>query len=302
MTELIASGMRLMTPIAYVALGEAVAERAGMLNIGLEGVMLLTAFTAAWIAASAGSATTGVLLAVVAGILILSLIGLIELVFDADHIVVGIGVNLVGLGVTTVLFSDLTDTVRSVPHFDRIDVWLLGDIPLIGKAFFDHPITTYLLLPTTIAIALIMTRTRWGLRVRAVGETPAAVDAAGVSVLRVRLQAMAFCGAMAGLGGAALAIGQLSGFSENLTSGRGFLALAAVIIGRWRPVGTVGAAFLLGVALAVTVQAPTWSWAPEIPSSLLLLFPYVLALVFLSVQRGATDPPKALGIPFSRTR
>jgi simple sugar transport system permease protein len=302
MTELIASAMRLMTSIAYVALGESVAERSGMLNIGLEGVMLLTAFTAAWIAASAGSATAGVLLAILAGALIMSIIGLIELIFDADHIVVGIGVNLIGLGVTTVLFSDLTGTVRSVPSFGRIDIPLLSDIPVVGDAFFDHPITTYLLLPITIAIAIIMTRTRWGLRLRAVGETPEAVDAAGIAVIKVRLQAMAFCGAMVGLGGAALAIGQLSGFSENLTAGRGFLALAAVIIGRWKPAGTVAATFLLGIALAVTIQAPTWSWAPEIPTSLLLMFPYVLGLLFLSIQRGATDPPRALGIPFLRTR
>ncbi len=302
MTALIAAGVRLMTPISYVSLGEVVAERAGMLNIGLEGVMLMTAFAAALTAGATGSAVAGLLVAMLLGAVLMAVIAVVELLFDADHIVVGIGVNLIGLGATTVLFSDLTDRVRLTPSFGRIELPGLADIAGIGQALFNHSVTTYLLIPVTGAIAFVMARTRWGLRARAVGETPAAVDAAGVSVVAVRLQAMTLCGALVGFGGAALSIGQLTGFSENTTDGRGFLALAAVIIGRWSALGSVGATFLLGLALAVTVQAPTWAWAPDIPSSLLLLFPYALALVFLSAQRGATDPPAALAIPFMRRR
>ncbi len=302
MTELIASGVRLMTPISFVGLGEVIAERAGMLNIGLEGVMLMTAFAAAYTAGATGSVWAGLLIAMLLGAMLMAGVALIELLFDADHIVVGIGVNLVGLGATTVLFSDLTDKVRITPSFGRLEVPGLADIAGVGQALFNHPVTTYLLVPVAAAVAYVLAATRWGLRIRAVGETPAAVDAAGVSVMAVRFQAMAACGALVGFGGAALSIGQLSGFGENTTDGRGFLALAAVIIGRWSALGTVGATFLLGLALAVTVQAPTWSWAPEIPSSLLLLFPYTLALAFLSVQRGSVEPPAALALPFIRRR
>lgn len=302
MTELLASAIRLMTPVGYVALGETFAEQAGMLNVGLEGTMLICALVAAAAAIWSGSVLVGFLFAALVGIAILGFAALMNLYFRADQIVVGVGINLVGLGLTTVLATKPGADLDISPHLDELTIPLLSDIPLIGPALFDQNASVYVLILLTMLAIAVSLRSAWGLRVRAVGDTPAAADAGGVSVTWVRVQAMLVCGALAGLGGAALSIGALRGFTSDMTAGRGFIALAAVIFGRWRPGTVVAACLVFGLTDALRFQLPTWSWAPTIPPSFLFMLPYVIALVALAALRGSSAAPSALTQIYERRR
>ncbi len=302
MSALLEAAVRLTTPIGYVALGETYAERSGMLNIGLEGTMLIGAMSAAWGAAQTGSVALGFLAGAAAGTLTLAVISLLTLVFQADQIVVGVGANLVGLGLTTVVVNSPDSVVGVAPGLSSISIPLLRDIPLVGAALFEQNAPFYALVALAAVSAFVFKRTSWGLRSAAVGETPAAADAAGIVVSRVRFQAMLTCGLLTGLGGAALSIGNLRGFTENMTAGRGFIALAAVIFGRWKPWAVLSAAGLFGIAYAVQFQLSTWSWAPSIPPSFVFMIPYALTLVALAMLRGVAQPPTALAQPYERRR
>lgn len=302
MSELLASAIRLMTPVGYVALGETFAEQAGMLNVGLEGAMLIAALVAAAAAIWSGSVLVGFAAAAVVGILILAFAALMNLYFRADQIVVGVGINLVGLGLTTVLATQPGSALDVSPHLEEISIPVLSGIPVLGPALFEQNASVYALAAVTVAAAVVSLRTAWGLRVRAVGDTPAAADAGGVSVTSVRAQAMVVCGALTGLGGAALSIGALRGFTPDMTSGRGFIALAAVIFGRWRPTTVVAACLVFGLTDALRFQLPTWSWAPTIPPSFLFMLPYVVALVAMAALKGSSAAPSALTRTYERRR
>lgn len=302
MSELLASAVRLMTPVAYVALGETFAEQAGMLNVGLEGAMLIAALVAAAAAGWSGSALVGFVAAAIVGILILAFAALMNLYFRADQIVVGVGINLVGLGLTTVLATQPGSSLDMAPSLGQISIPVLSGIPVLGPALFEQNASVYALLALTALSAMVSLRTAWGLRVRAVGDTPAAADAGGVSVTWVRVQAMVVCGALAGLGGAALSIGALRGFTPDMTSGRGFIALAAVIFGRWRPTTVVAACLVFGLTDALRIQLPSWSWAPAIPPSFLFMLPYVVALVAVAALKGSSAAPSALTQVYERRR
>lgn len=298
--ELLASGIRLTIPIGFVSLGELVGERAGIINIGMEGVMLLCCLAAAWAALLSGSVLVGFLAAILAGMVVLSLMALLCIRFRADQIVVGVGINLVALGGSTV-------AVKAVPGLSDVPAWRawkipgLSELPFVGEVLFSQRITFWVLLVVMGGLVAVLGRTSWGLRVRAVGEEPAAADAAGVVVDRVRVQAMLASGALAGIGGATLAIDYSQGFTENMVAGKGFIALAAVIFGRWNPIGAVGGCLLFGVAEAFRFQLPAWG-VTVIPSSVLYMTPYLVALVAIALLRGAARPPAALSVPYRRRR
>ncbi len=298
-SDVAASAVRLATPIGFVALGETFGESAGVINIGLEGVMLLSALNAAWAAAASGSVIVGFVAAMLTGIAVLLLMAGLCIGLRANQIVVGLGVNLVALGASTIVFKSVR-TVALAPGLDPLDLGFLGDLPFVGPAFFRQRLTFFLLIVLVAASAFVLKRTAWGLRVRAVGETPAAADAAGVRVNVVRTQAMALCGALAGLGGAALAIGELRGFTENMVAGKGFIALAAVIFGRWRPWWVLGACGVFGLADAMQGQLPAWD--VNFPPSILRMMPYVIALVALAALKGKAQAPMALSLPYERRR
>ncbi|MCC6438493.1 MAG: ABC transporter permease [Acidimicrobiales bacterium] len=298
-SDLFASAARLATPIGFVALGETFGEAAGIINIGLEGVMLASALAGAWAAASSGSVLTGFAVAMLTGMALLGVMALLCIGLRANQIVVGLGMNLVALGATTLVFKSVR-TVALAPGLDPLQLGFLADIPFLGPAFFRQRLTFFVLLLLTAAAAFVLRRTAWGLRLRAVGETPAAADAAGVRVDAVRVQAMLVCGALAGLGGAALSIGELRGFTENMVAGKGFIALAAVIFGRWKPWAVLAACGVFGLADALQGQLPAWDI--NFPPSVLRMLPYLIALVALAVQRGRARPPAALSIPYERRR
>ncbi len=298
-SDLVASSVRLATPVGYVALGETFGEAAGVINIGLEGVMLSSALAAAWVAASSGSVLAGFAAAALTGASLLLLMAMLCIGLRANQIVVGLGLNLVALGATTLVFKSVR-TVAQAPGLDPLRLGPLDDIPFLGPALFRQRLTFFALLALTAGAAFVLRRTSWGLRLRAVGETPAAADAAGVRVNGVRVQAMVLCGALAGLGGAALSVGELRGFTENMVAGKGFIALAAVIFGRWRPWAVLGACGVFGLADALQGQLPAWD--VNFPPSVLRMLPYLIAIVALAVQRGRAHAPAALSVPYARRR
>ena len=297
MTELLASAIRLTVPVGYVALGETVSERSGVLNIGLEGAMYIGAFVGAWVAAVTGSVLLGFLGAAGGGVVTFALVAVAYLALRADQIVIGIGLNLIGIGGTTVAIAAIPDAGRA-PGLSPVHPPVLADIPVVGPVLFQQNPAFYLLLLVAALVALAMSRTAWGLRVQAAGEAPVATDSAGVGVNRIRLEALLVCGALVGLGGAALAIGDLRGFTINMVAGRGFIALAAVIFGRWRPWWVLAASGVFGLADALRFQLP--GWGVNLPASLPIMLPYVVALLALATLRGRNLAPAALGVPFVR--
>jgi general nucleoside transport system permease protein len=293
---LLGQALRLGVLIAFVAIGEMISQRSGVLNIGIEGVFLCSACAAAVASFLGWGVWSGFIVAPIIAMLVMSLIALLVLVMRADQIVTGFGVNLMALGVTTVIVKskpdlNFVDSLKKAKPFGNGGV--LADM-------FNHKPSVYLVIPVAAICWFALMRTSWGLRVKAVGETPAAADAAGLVVNRIRWQAMLACGCVVGLGGASLALGQGSGFTENMVAGRGFIALVAVIFGRWRPWLVVAGCMFFGLFEAITLQAPAWGL--EIKSQLLNMVPYVACLLALAIFRKGTTPPSALTRPFERRR
>jgi general nucleoside transport system permease protein len=293
---LIGQALRLGVLVAFVALGETFSQRAGVINIGVEGVFLSTCCAAAVVSYLGFGLFAAFIGAALVGMAVMALIAFVVLRLQADQIVTGFGINLVALGVTTVVVKakpalNAVDGLHILRPFGRHGV--LADV-------FSQKLSVYLIVPVAIVAALLLNRSSWGLRVKAVGETPAAADAAGVRVNTIRLQAMLVCGALIGLGGAAFALGQAPGFTENMVSGRGFIALVAVIFGRWRPVPVVFGCLFFGVFEAFTLQAA--GWGITVPSQLLNAVPYVACLAALGLVRRGANPPSAIAQPFERKR
>lgn len=294
--KLLGQALRLGVLVAFVALGETFSQRAGVINIGIEGVFLSTACIAAVASFLGWGIWAGFGASMLGGMLIMALVALVVLAFKADQIVTGFGLNLVALGVTTVV-------VKAKPDLNAVEGLSIqrpfGREGLLADVL-SQKWTVFALLPVVIGCTLLLNRTAWGLRVKAVGEAPGAADAAGIVVNRVRLQAMAVCGALVGIGGAAFSLAQAPGFTENMVAGRGFIALVAVIFGRWRPVPVALGCLFFGLFEAVTLQAP--GWGVTVPSQLLNLVPYLACLVALAVVRRGAAPPAAMARVFERRR
>lgn len=263
----LAATLVLTTPILLSAIGELISERAGVLNVGLEGMMLSGAFFSFVVAWQTGSLALGVVAGILAGILLAVVMALLAVEAMADQIVSGVGINLLAIGLTGFMFDEIFGG-RAQVELDRIGsvpIPLLSEIPDIGPALFDQDPFVYLALLSVPAAWFLLYRTRWGLSIRAVGELPAAADTAGVSVRRVRWMALLATGALTGLAGVFLTLATLGIFRQEMTAGRGFLALVAVIFGRWHPVGVLGACLVLGGADALQLRlAGRGIIAPEV--------------------------------------
>ena len=299
---LLASTLRFATPLAFAAMGGIFSERSGVVNIGLEGMMLTGAFFAVWGSIWSGSCVVGLLMAMVFGGLLALIHAFFSIHLRADQIVSGFAVNFLALGVTGYLFSDLyssgiqTSDVSRVP---TLSINFLDSIPGIGAFLHDVfgglSLLVWLMLLTVGLTYFVLFRTPLGLRIRSVGEHPRAADTVGISVYGIRYLAVTTSGMLAALGGAFLSIGFVGTFSENMTSGRGFIALAAVIFGKWRP----GLAFLatllfgFGFALAIPLQREA-----GISENLVSTFPYILTLVAVAGLIGRSIPPAADGRPY----
>lgn len=297
---LLASGVRFMMPILFAALGETVGQRAGVLNVGLEGVMLVGAFLGVVFAVQTGTPWGGLAAAIIGG----TLMGLLHAVFcvilKVDQIVAGIALILLGLGLSGFGYRLFTagGSIGQVPGFERLDLGPLTDLPFLGPVLFNHPALVYLGLVAALVLGWVFARTGLGLTIRAVGENPKAADSAGINVDRVRLWSSGFCGAMAGVGGAFLSTAQLAGFVENMVSGRGFIAIACVVFARWNPVTALAVALAFGIAESAQIRLQ--ALYPEIPYQAFVLLPYLLALVGLVAAARADHLPAALARPYRK--
>jgi general nucleoside transport system permease protein len=286
---LVFSAIRLATPLLLAALGGLFSERSGVINIALEGLMLAGAFTAAAVTHFTGSPWVGLGAGVLAGVAVAAIHAVACIQFRADQVVTGTAINILMLGLPALLSGAFFLSSGSTPQVPKEN--LLPTTPIV-LAFLFVPVTWY-----------VLNRTPFGLRLRAVGENPEAADAAGVRVQAMRYAAVLLSGALAGVGGAYLSIGQSSLFTRNMTAGRGFIALAALIFGKWRPVQTMLACLLFGFTEAVAIQLQGVRFGEEeIPNQFVQIIPYVLTIVVLAGFIGRSRAPRALGIPYRKER
>ena len=296
---LLSSTIRNATPLIFAALGGMFSERSGVVNIGLEGLMLISAFAGVVGASLSGSAVVGLGTGLAAGLLFALIHALMCVTFEADQIISGTAINLLALGGTAFLMVEIFGSGGTSPRvegFKEVPIPLLSDIPIVGPALFNQSLLVYLmyiLIPITFFVVF---RTPFGLRLRATGEVPEAVDTAGVSVWRMRYYGVGLSGLLAACGGVYMSMGILSAFTENMTAGRGFIALAALIFGRWNPIGAAAAALLFGFGLAVTFQVPQ----EAIPLEFIQMLPYILTIVALAAFGGRAIAPAAIGKPYRK--
>jgi simple sugar transport system permease protein len=289
------ASVRTATPLAFAALGELVVERSGVINIGLEGAIIAGAF-GALVFAGTGGVASGFAGAAVAGVAVGVVFALFVVTLRADQIITGTAISMLGLGVTGTLYSTMYGSAGAALRTPTIASWPvpgLSSLPILGPAFFDQPAVTYVLYAIVPALAWWLYRTPAGLALRAVGENPEAALGAGISPARVRWWAILFGSAMGGVSGGALVLAQVGTFVEGMSAGRGFIAIAIVVLGRWTPLGVAGAALLFGAASALQYLSQAMGW--NLPYQVPLAFPYVLTLVALASVRGRAAAPAALG-------
>ena len=297
---LIASTIRLSTPLILAALGGLFSERSGVINIALEGMMLAGAFTAATVTVYAQNPWIGLLAAMIAGLMVAALHAVATINYRADQVVSGTAINVLFLGVPALLSGALFDSTGATPQLPRdqtlpdVAIFDSQNSPMLASIFNQKPLVYFAFILAGVT-AYVIYRTRFGLRLRAVGENPEAADTAGVSVNRMRYAGVLISGALAALGGAYLSIGQNSLFTRNMTAGRGFIALAALIFGKWDPVGALLACLFFGFAEAVAIRM---QGTVDIPNQFIQMIPYVLTMVVLAGWIGRSAPPKALGTPY----
>jgi ABC-type uncharacterized transport system permease subunit len=303
LSGLLAAGIRLATPIALAAIGETLSQRAGVINVGIEGIMLVGAFVAVLFTVLAGNAWAGLLAAIVAGAMMGALHAFFTVRLKAEQIVSGIALLFLGLGLSGYGYR-LTlaqgGTAVQVPGFRELDIFGLADLPIVGPVLFGQHALVYMAVAAALALAWIVAATRLGVIINATGDYPAAVDAAGSSVDRVRVFCVTASGAFAGAGGAFLSTAQLWGFVENMTAGRGFLAISCVVFARWNPVAAVLVA--LGFGIADAAQIRLQSLFPGVPYQFFVIVPYVVAIFSLAAASRGSKMPAALGIPFINQR
>ena len=311
------SAIRLSIPLLFAALAGLWSERAGVVDIGLEGKMLAAAFASATIAFMTGSAWAGLGAGILASLLLALLHGFAAITWRGNQIVSGVALNMLAAGLTVVLgnawfgqggrtppleggarFAELalpfTESLRAVP--------VLG--PFYEEVVSGHSAPAYLAIFATLATAIVLKRTRFGLRLRAVGENPAAVDTAGISVTRLRYGAVVICGVLCGLGGTYLAVSQSAGFLPHMTAGKGFIALAAVIFANWRPWRVLGACLLFGLldAIAIRLQGTALPGIGLLPVQAIQALPYLMTVILLAGFIGKATPPRASGLPYVKER
>jgi ABC-type uncharacterized transport system permease subunit len=287
--------VRTATPLALAALGEVVVERAGILNISLEGVILGGAFGALVGATHAGLAG-GFAFAILCGVLLAVVFALCTVVWlRADQIITGTAITLLSVGLTGTLYRAIygaTGAALTIPTAGPLAIPLLSRVPIIGTAFFAQPITTYIAVLLVPAVWWWMFRTHAGLALRAIGESRSAAEASGIRPTRTRFGALVFGGAVGGLAGGTLVLSQVGTFAENMSAGRGFIAIAIVVLGRWHPVGAAIAALVFGAASAL--QFLLQSMGLNLPYQLFLALPYVLTLAALAGVAGRVNAPAGL--------
>jgi simple sugar transport system permease protein len=290
-------------PIMLGALTGVICSTSGVINIAIEGQLLLGAFCAAIATSVTGSLWLGLLCGALAGSLVAALLAVFAIAYAVDQIVLGVVLNTLVLGLTGYLYNAIMvpygDTLNNPATFTPVKIPLLGDIPIIGPVFFDATVFLYITYVLLAGVHVGLSRTRWGLRTRAVGEHPVAADTVGIRVLAMRYRNVIGSGLIAGIGGAYFTIGSVGAFGLNMSSGEGYIALAAMIFGRYRPAGAVLAALLFG--FTTQLQSILSSINVPVSSNLLLLTPYVVTIVVVAGLVGKVRGPRAEGIPYAKS-
>jgi general nucleoside transport system permease protein len=301
--SLLGGAVALAVPLVFGALGGVLGERAGVVNIAIEGQLLFGAFAAAIVASTTGSPWAGLVAAAVAGALVALVLGLFAITYFVDQVIVGVVLNVLVVGLTNFMFRQVltpnTEALNSPDRFPRMPIPVLGDIPLVGPIFFRQTALVYVLYAIVALVAWALYRTRWGLRVRAVGEHPKAADTVGIKVNRTRYRTILLAGAIAGMGGAYYSLVSVSsGFNREMTGGAGYIALAAVIFGKWDPIRATLAALLFG--FASNLQGVLSALGSPVPSQFMLMLPYVVTIFAVAGLVGRSRPPAADGVPYKQ--
>ncbi|MFW7414397.1 ABC transporter permease [Demequina sp. SO4-18] len=301
LTGLLTSALFLAVPLVFGALAGTLCERSGIINIAIEGQLLAGAFLAALVGSMAGNAYVGMIAAPLAGGLVGLLLAIFATKYWVNQIVVGVVLNLLVLGLTSFFYSTLMtdnpDLNRSL-GMARIDIPILSGIPVIGPVLFNQNLLVYIMYAAVIVLQIMLFRSRWGLRVRSVGEHPKAADTVGIKVNRTRIRNTVLGGAVAGLGGAFFTVASGLAFGKEMTAGKGYIALAAMILGRWNPKGALAAALLFGFADALRVQLGIIG--SDIPSQFLAMTPYLATILAVAGLVGHARPPAAEGTPYKK--
>ncbi|MEJ2211148.1 MAG: ABC transporter permease [Anaerolineae bacterium] len=295
---ILASGIRLATPYLYAGLGETLGQRSGVLNLGVEGQMLMGAFAAFYVTFQTGNLWLGMLAAVVVGAAMGLAMAFVSINLQAEQGISGIGFYLFGLGMSTLLFQMLLGTVETVQGFAPVHIPVLSDIPVIGEIFFQQNVLVYIAFALVPIAQFVLQKTTLGLKIRAVGENPEAADSLGVSVATVRYVTVTLGGILSGVAGASMSIGLLNVFQQNMTSGLGFIAVALVYFGGWRPFGVMLGALLFSMVNALQLRLQVEG--VPIPSDLMVMMPYVLTIIALVLTVQRVRSPSALTKPFER--
>ncbi|MDZ4768133.1 MAG: ABC transporter permease [Chloroflexota bacterium] len=295
-----ASAIRLATPYMFAGIGEMFGQRSGVLNLGLDGIMLMGAFCGYYAALTTGNLALAVLAALGVGAAMGLVMALVCVILKAEQGIAGIGMYLFGLGMSELLFQQLVGTPRAIDGFPRLPIPILSEIQFlgIGEIFFNHNLLVYVAFALVPLALFVLNRTPFGLMIRAVGQNPAAADAMGIKVARVRIITVTVGGMLAGLAGASLSVALLKVFQQNLTSGLGFIAVALVYFGRWRPIGVLIGALLFSFVNALQLQMS--AIGIDIPAEFAVMAPYVITLLALIFASKGTDKPTALTKPFDR--
>ena len=301
LADFLSTSLRLSVPIAFAAMGGVFAERSGVFNIGLEGMMLAGAFGAAlgafMLASPWGGLLTGALLGGLGGALLAAL----AISLAVNQIVCGIAINLLSIGLTAFLARQifgLDATTMRLPGLSPVAIPLLADIPIVGRVLFAQDALVYALYLAAPALWWLLFKTPWGLGVRATGEYPSAADAGGINVALMRYLCVIGSGILAGFGGCYLVLSQVHLFTEHMTAGKGFIALAALILGRWNPLGALAASLLFGVCDALQLRLQFAN--PQVPYQVFVIVPYAASILALIGFYGRVQPPAAIGRPYRR--
>jgi general nucleoside transport system permease protein len=300
---LLIGAVGLSTPLIYGALAGVISERVGVVNVAIEGQLLAGAFAAAVVASMTGQPVLGLVAATIAGALVALVLAAFSIKYIVDQVIVGIVLNVLVIGLTNFFYSTLlTDNaalLNTPPRFPRLPIPLLSEIPIIGPVLFRQTVIVYLMYIAVAAVWFLLFKTRWGLRLRSVGEHPQAADTVGIKVNRTRFWNVSLAGAIAGLGGSFFTLGSVGAFNKEMTAGAGFIALAAVIFGRWDPIRATLAALLFG--FASNLQSVLSVIGSPVPSEFMLMLPYVVTIFAVAGLVGRVRGPAASGKPYIKS-
>ena len=295
-TSVLVFGWGYAVPLVLAAMVGIIGERTGVVNIGIEGQMLMSAFASFFGSVITGNIYLGMLIGIAAGLIMGGFLAVAAVKWEMDQIIAGVVINIVAAGLTSFFYAPGKTLPQLVPVFS---IPILSEIPLIGPVFFRNGIFALATLFIVLAVNFAIFKTRWGLRSRSVGEYPSAADAAGINVTRIRMMNVTLAGALAGCAGAFLALEAAGTFARGLTAGRGFLALAIMIFGAWNPMGALAAALFFGLSTALASQLQA-DEVINIPQQFVNLLPFVMTLIVLSVAVGRVRPPAAAGQPYTK--